>query len=62
MANITNAIIKATGNAGAKSLLKGSEKAIEKATTKAITKATEKAVNNALTRIRLKLKERKPEN
>ena len=50
MANITNAIIKATGNAGAKYLVKGSEKAIEKATTKAITKATEQAVNKALTK------------
>ena len=45
MANITNAIIKATGDAGAKALTKKSEKAIEKATTKAIAKATEKAVN-----------------
>lgn len=48
MANITKAIIKATGNAGSKALTKGSEKAIEKATTKAVTKATEKAVNKAL--------------
>lgn len=50
MANITNAIIKATGNAGAKALAKGSEKAVEKATTEAITKATEKAVNKAITK------------
>lgn len=50
MANLTNAIIKATGNAGTKALTKGSEKAIEKATTKAITKATEKAVDKALTK------------
>ena len=42
MANITNAIIKATEDAGAKALTKKSEKAIEKATTKAITKAVNK--------------------
>lgn len=48
--DITNAIIKATGNAGSKAITKGAEKAIEKTTTKAVTKATEQAVNKALTK------------
>lgn len=58
MAGITNAIIKATTDAGSKAITKGAQKAvgsattkaIEKATTEAITKATEKAVNKALTK------------
>ena len=58
MAGITNAIIKATTDAGSKAITKGAQKAvgkattkaIEKATTEAITKATENAVNKALTK------------